>query len=130
MVRVAVGILKKGDKLLVADRPPDKPYSGYWEFPGGKIELNETGEEALKRELDEELGIQVCAATFMLEHKHTYPEKTVSIEVWQVTDYIGEPAPREGQQLRWVNVDEMLTLRLLDANVEIISNSALIERLS
>lgn len=119
-VRVAVGILKKDGKVLVAERPQDKPYAGYWEFPGGKIEANESGADALKRELHEELDIQVIAATHWFEHHHTYPDKTVYLEMWLVTEFSGEPQAKENQQLRWVTLSEILDLRLLEGNWPII----------
>ncbi len=121
MIRVAVGILKRNNTVLVAERPADKPYAGYWEFPGGKIELNETGEQALKRELHEELGIDVIAAQFWFEHIHHYPDKSVQLEMWFVTEFSGEPHSKEQQQLRWVNYHEMCKLRLLEGNTPILS---------
>lgn len=120
MIRVAVGILKKNGKILVAQRPVDKPYSGYWEFPGGKIENNESGGEALKRELYEELGIQVLHADPWFEHVHAYPDKTVLLEMWLVMEFSGEPHGKENQVLQWVTLSEMLTLRLLEGNWPII----------
>jgi len=119
MIRAVVGILKKGEKLLVAQRPVGKPYSGYWEFPGGKIEPDETGELALKRELHEELGIEVVQATFWFEHHHQYPDKKVELELWLVDSFNGEPHSKENQVLRWVTVSEMGDLRLLEGNIPI-----------
>lgn len=115
-IRVAVGILKRDDKLLVAQRPFGKPYSGYWEFPGGKIEPNESGEAALKRELHEELGIAIRTAAFLFEHEHQYPDKAVHLEIWLVTEFEGEPHSKEEQALRWVTHTEMQALRLLEGN--------------
>ena len=120
MIRAVVGILKQNGKVLVGERPPGKSYSGYWEFPGGKIEANETGKEALVRELHEELGIQVLAAQHWFEHTHTYPDKTVSLEMWIVTEFSGEPHGKENQALRWVSLPEILDLRLLEGNWPII----------
>lgn len=116
MIRVAVGILYRDKKILVAERPPDRPYSGYWEFPGGKIEPNETGYEALKRELAEELAIAVIDAELVTEQVHTYPDKTVSLEIWKVNNFTGDPIANENQQLRWVTHEELTQLRLLEGN--------------
>ena len=116
LIRVAVGIVKREDKILVAQRPIDKPYSGYWEFPGGKIEADETGDQALKRELLEELGIAVTEAVPLFEHEHAYPDKTVLLEMWLVTQFDGEPTGKENQSLKWATLAEMLTLRLLEGN--------------
>jgi 8-oxo-dGTP diphosphatase len=116
MVRAVVGILKRGNKVLVAKRPPHKPYSGYWEFPGGKVEQNEAGKDALTRELQEELGIDVKVAEPWFDHTHKYPDKTVELEMWLVTDFAGEPHGKESQELRWVTLSEMHDLRLLEGN--------------
>jgi len=124
LIRVAVGILRRNGTILVADRPTDKPYAGYWEFPGGKIEVDETGEQALKRELQEELGINITIAQPWFEHIHHYPDKSVQLEMWLVTDWHGEPHSKEQQQLRWVTFAEMQTLRLLEGNIPIMSRIA------
>ncbi len=115
-IRVAVGILKRNNKVLVAERPLDKPYAGYWEFPGGKIETNESGDAALKRELHEELGIDVTTAKPWFEHIHHYPDKSVQLEMWLVEDFAGEPHSKENQALRWVTYPEMMDLNLLEGN--------------
>ena len=120
LIRVVVAIIKKNGKLLVAERPPGKPYSGYWEFPGGKIEANEESAAALKRELQEELGIQVLLAKPWFTHTHTYPDKTVLLEMWIVQEYTPEPEGKEMQTLQWVTWDEMRALRLLEGNWAII----------
>ena len=108
-------------KLLVAERPEGKPYSGYWEFPGGKVEDNETADAAIRRELHEELGIEVVDAEPWFEHLHAYPDKTVLLDLWRVTEFSGEPQGQENQILRWVSYEEILHLRLLAGNLEILS---------
>lgn len=115
-VRTVVGILQRDNKVLVAQRPEGKPYSGYWEFPGGKIEPHELGVEALKRELHEELGIEIKSAKYWFDHQHDYPDKTVLLEMWLVTEFSGEPHGKENQAIRWVTMSEMLALRLLEGN--------------
>jgi 8-oxo-dGTP diphosphatase len=119
-VRVVVGILKKADKVLLAERPLAKPYGGYWEFPGGKVESHETSEMALKRELHEELGIDVQVATAWFEYDYCYSDKMVHLAVWLVEQYIGLPYAKENQQLRWVNLAEMSALKILAGNGKII----------
>lgn len=119
MIRAVVGILKRNETLLVAQRPEGKPYSGYWEFPGGKVEKNETSQAALARELHEELGIEVIAAKHWFEHTHAYPDKTVVLEMWLVDQFLGEPHSKENQLLRWVTIEQMLKLNLLEGNIPI-----------
>ncbi len=107
IIRAVVGILKRENQILVAERPIGKPYSGYWEFPGGKIEANESSYVALKRELLEELGIDVISAEPWFEHTHAYPDKTVCLEMWLVTTFFGEPHSQENQALRWVTLHDI-----------------------
>lgn len=119
MIRVVVGILTRAQTLLVAQRPPGKSYSGYWEFPGGKVEPAETSVAALRRELKEELNIDILNATLLLEHQHHYPDKTVQLEIWQVTDFCNEPCGHENQIIRWVTFAEMQQLNILEGNLAI-----------
>lgn len=116
LVHAVAGVLKRGDRLLVAERPRDKPYSGYWEFPGGKVEPDEAPKIALRRELAEELGILVIEACEVVKHEHIYPDKTVQLDVWLVTSFEGEPQGLENQELRWVTMAEMMDLKLLEGN--------------
>lgn len=99
---VAVGILRRPDgRVLFAQRPPGKVYAGYWEFPGGKIEPGESSLNALKRELDEELGIRVTQATEWLAQRHVYPHAHVELRFFIITEWEGEPDSREGQAFAW-----------------------------
>jgi len=117
---VVAGILLQGDRMLIAERPVGKPYAGYWEFPGGKIEANESARAALARELHEELGIEVIAARHLFNHTYTYPDKTVSLEVWLVNEFRGEPEGKENQELRRVTFTQMADMRLLEGNWPIV----------
>lgn len=116
MVAVVVGIIKVNQTLLICQRPPGKAYSGYWEFPGGKIEPNELPYDALVRELKEELGITVLAATPLWEHQHTYPDKKVLLKLWQITAFEGEPEGKEGQALCFASPQALSTKNLLEGN--------------
>lgn len=116
IIQAVVGIVRRDNTILVSQRPSGKPYSGYWEFPGGKIEAREQGKEAVIRELHEELGIKVTLAKPWFTHSHTYPDKKVLLEIWLIEEFEGEPESKEQQALRWVTLEEMQTLHLLEGN--------------
>ena len=101
-VDVAVGILMKpnGDVLL-ACRPEGKPYAGYWEFPGGKVELGESIFDALKREFAEEIDVHIQSAEPWCGVEHIYPHAHVRLHFYISRDWLGEPRALEGQQLAW-----------------------------
>ena len=103
---VAVGILIRADgALLFSTRPPGKAYAGYWEFPGGKIEVGESVAQALQRELTEELGITISlapgAAQVWKVTEHDYAHAKVRLHWVKVTSWTGEFEMREGQQMAW-----------------------------
>ncbi|MDM0024962.1 8-oxo-dGTP diphosphatase MutT [Variovorax saccharolyticus] len=99
---VAVGILiREDDALLLSTRPEGKPYAGYWEFPGGKLEAGETVEQALRRELHEELGITIAGAEVWKVTEHDYPHALVRLHWCKVREWSGEFEMREGQAMCW-----------------------------
>ncbi|MGB3289160.1 MAG: Nudix family hydrolase [Burkholderiaceae bacterium] len=103
-IRVAAGLILRPDgQLLLAQRPEGKPWSGWWELPGGKIEAGESTLEALARELDEELGIQVTDASPWVTYIHEYPKNIVELAFCRVYGWTGTPTGRENQALAWVN---------------------------
>jgi 8-oxo-dGTP diphosphatase len=105
VTEVAAGVLLRGTaagaEYLLARRPPDKVYAGYWEFPGGKVEPGETFRDALTRELREELDIAVTAATPWLCREFTYPHARVRLKFFRVTAWEGEIEPREHRGVVW-----------------------------
>lgn len=110
-IDVAAGLILKPDgQLLLAQRPGDKPWSGWWELPGGKIEAGETPAQALARELNEELGITVTRSTPWITYTHEYPQTIVRLGFHRVTDWNGEPSGLEGQSLAWVNAHAVPTV--------------------
>lgn len=115
-IHAVVGIIKKENKFLIAERPKDKPYSGYWEFPGGKIEPNETAYTALVRELKEEIGIDIISAIAWFKHSHDYPDKKVFLECYLVQEFLGEPKALENQTLYWATLPEIHQLPILEGN--------------
>lgn len=99
---VAVGILVRPDgALLLSTRPPGKPYAGYWEFPGGKLEVGETVEQALRRELVEELGVTIGPAEVWKITEHDYPHALVRLHWCKVHAWTGDFEMREGQDMAW-----------------------------
>ena len=99
---VAVGILiREDDALLLSTRPEGKPYAGYWEFPGGKIEAGETVEQALHRELHEELGITIGGAEVWKVTEHDYPHALVRLHWCKIWAWGGDFEMREGQSMCW-----------------------------
>jgi len=117
---VAALIYDRKGRVLVAQRPAGKTLAGCWEFPGGKIESGEHGAAALRRELLEELGVEVGSLREVLELKHEYPERHVELSVWEVDQYRGVPVGREGQALRWERPSALRSIGLLPADLPII----------
>jgi 8-oxo-dGTP diphosphatase len=102
VVDVAVGVLMQADgQFLLTSRPEGKVYAGYWEFPGGKLEAGETVEEALRRELQEELGIVIAAAQIWKTQMVDYPHALVRLHFCKVWDWLGDLQMREAQTHAW-----------------------------
>jgi 8-oxo-dGTP diphosphatase len=116
-VDVAVAVLIRSDgAALLAQRPASKVYSGYWEFPGGKIEPGEPVAEALKREIREELGVEVERAFPWITRVFTYPHAKVRLHFHRVYAWRGEPRALEHQALAWQRPDAVKLDPLLPAN--------------
>jgi len=101
LVQVAVGMLMRGDAFLLTSRPEGKVYAGYWEFPGGKLEAGETVEQALRRELHEELGITIGAAELWKTQMVDYPHALVRLHFCKVRQWEGVLQMREAQSFAW-----------------------------
>lgn len=114
-------MLQKPDgSFLLAQRPSDKIWAGYWEFPGGKLEPGETAYHALVRELREELGIEVQTAYPWLTRVFTYPHATVRLSFFRVTAWSGELHPHEGQQFAWQQLPDISVEPVLPANASVL----------
>ncbi len=101
-VAVSVAVMVRGDgQVLLARRPASKVYAGYWEFPGGKVEPGETDGEALAREIQEELGVEITRAWPWVTQVYAYPHATVRLKFFRVTGWTGEPRAKEHDAIIW-----------------------------
>ena len=127
-IRVAVGVLMNCmEEVFLARRPAGVAQEGLWEFPGGKIEINENTEDALKRELREETGIRITGARPLIKLKHEYPEHMVELDVWLIKDWEGEAHGKEGQSTCWAKVSDLKNFEFPRANYGIIKSLELPE---
>lgn len=115
-IPVSAGILKKDNRVLVGQRPENHTLAGLWEFPGGKIELGETPEEALKRELNEELDIEVEVGELKIACTHSYGDVGIVILFYEVLFWKGEPKTKHHMNLEWVTAKELTMKNIPDAN--------------
>jgi 8-oxo-dGTP diphosphatase len=123
VTEVAAGILLDSQqRFLMGQRPVGKPYAGYWEFPGGKVEVGETLFQTLQRELQEELGITIHSSIDLMTIEHDYPHAYVRIHVSVIRDWTGEPTGCENQALSWqdLNRDQLTVDPLLPAALPMI----------
>lgn len=118
---VVVGIIiNSQQEVFIAQRTSDKYKGGLWEFPGGKVEQNETLLQALQRELKEEIGIDVLAAEPWLLIQHDYGDRFVVLNVWLVTEFAGKPYGKEGQQIAWVSKNALSQFEFPEGNKQIL----------
>ncbi len=121
-VHVAVGVISDGaGRILIARRPAHLHQGGLWEFPGGKVEPDESVEQALCRELLEELAIRIEAPQPLLNVEHDYTDKAVCLDVWWVESFRGEPRGQEGQPVQWVAIDTLHEFEFPAANQPIVA---------
>ncbi|MCB0389641.1 MAG: (deoxy)nucleoside triphosphate pyrophosphohydrolase [Bdellovibrionales bacterium] len=120
-VPVVTGLIIKNSKVLIGCRPQDKNLSGKWEFPGGKIELSESPEQALKRELLEELGIDAEIGPLKLVGTHAYGDTGILILFYEIKYWKGEPKTLYHTELKWVEFNELKLHPLPEANEKMLS---------
>jgi 8-oxo-dGTP diphosphatase len=122
---VAAVVTDRTGRFLLAQRPRGKVYAGYWEFPGGKVEPDEALSQALRRELEEELGITVDVAYPWISLTYRYPHAFVQLRFFRVVDWVGELHPHEGQAVAWQRIDDLGVAPLLPANGPVLRALAL-----
>ena len=121
-IHVVAGIIfhEHKQQVLIALRPQHLHQGGLWEFPGGKVEAGEKVSTALRRELKEELAIEVLEAKPYATICHDYPDKSVLLDFWEVSRFAGEAKGCEGQKLAWVSFEELGDYEFPEANKPII----------
>ena len=125
-IHVAAAVIRDNSgKILIARRADTQHQGGLWEFPGGKVEADESVTTALGRELHEELGIVVDVARPLIKVQHDYPDKQVLLDVWEVSAFTGEPHGAEGQPLEWVAPRDLLNYDFPAANQPIVAAARL-----
>lgn len=119
-IPVVAGLMKKDKKILVGQRPENHSLAGLWEFPGGKIELGESPQVALARELNEELGIDATIGELKLACTHSYGDVGIVILFYEVNYWKGEPKAQHHLMLEWIYPQELKLRPIPDANKKIL----------
>jgi 8-oxo-dGTP diphosphatase len=124
--QVVVGVIKNAlGQVLISLRHDDLHQGGLWEFPGGKVEQGESDQQALVRELKEELGITVHSACPLITINHRYPDRSVQLRVYTVADFTGTAQGLEKQDIKWVDADKLSDYDFPAANLPIITAARL-----
>jgi 8-oxo-dGTP diphosphatase len=130
-LHVVAGIIQNEQgQILIAKRPPHKHQGDLWEFPGGKVEQGENVFAALQRELKEELALNIYSARSYLQIRHCYPDKNIFLDIFKVTDFSGQARGCEGQEVRWITLDQIENFEFPKANTKIVKALKVPELLS
>ena len=116
---VTAAVIERGGAYLVTRRPGGVHLEGYWEFPGGKCEPGEDHETCLRREIEEELGVQIRVGRQIFEVAHEYAERAVELHFFDC-ELLGEPVARLGQEMKWVAPGNLAALEFPPADAELI----------
>jgi len=121
-IHVVAGVIYNPSKqqVLIAKRPEHLHQGGLWEFPGGKVAEGESPEQALQRELMEELAIEVSACSPFLMTEHDYEDKLIALDVWAVNSFTGQPKGNEGQRISWVDIGALKDYQFPVANYAVL----------
>lgn len=120
-IDVVAGIIVRDNRFLAARRSLSMAEPGFWEFPGGKVEADETLGQALARELEEELSIAIDAFSLWKVKEKKVKGRAIRLFFHLVTEFSGAPTPREGQELAWITCEEARGYSFLPADEEILS---------
>ncbi|MBD5770435.1 8-oxo-dGTP diphosphatase MutT [Marinomonas colpomeniae] len=121
LIKVAAGIILRDDKVFISLRKSNQHQGGLWEFPGGKCEPSESASSALLRELKEECDIFVTDYVLFKKISHDYGDKQVELSFYKVTEFQGDPIGKEGQEVRWVTISDLLSYEFPEANKMIVT---------
>ncbi|WP_413111102.1 8-oxo-dGTP diphosphatase MutT [Thaumasiovibrio sp. DFM-14] len=119
---IAVGIIlsRNGEQVFITQRAATQHQGGFWEFAGGQVELGETVEQAVVRELHEEVGITVTSMNPFTSLQHDYPDKQLAFDFFLVTDFEGQPYGKEGQPGLWVDIQALDSYAFPAANTSVL----------
>lgn len=117
---IVLGYIERDGAVLLTRRPPGVHQAGAWEFPGGKVEPGETPQDALRRELREELGVDVTVGDELAAVRYRYPDRAVELRLFRCTLHAGEPAPRAADALCWTPRDTLATVAFPPANAALL----------
>ncbi len=120
-IEVVCALLKRQDLYLFALRPQGKHLADHWEFPGGKVEEGESQEQALAREIKEELGIEIKSPRFLTSVEHSDSKISINLSAYLCEDFFGEPENREHKSLRWTDLKSAQDLHLGPADRKILN---------
>ncbi len=124
MIEVVAAVIRRGNKILICQRPQGKNLAGYWEFPGGKVEAGESKQSAIGRECMEELGVSLLVGGEICAISHDYATYSVNITFFECTLMSGEPVAKEHSGIQWVKAGEIKNFSFCPAD------GALIKKLS
>ena len=132
-LHVCAAVISKGEKILISTRPPGKNMEGMWEFPGGKFKDGESPAECLRREIMEELSLDIIVLDRLFEISYEYPDKQVKLFFFRCVQKNPSelPIPREGQDTAWTSCSELINYNMLPADrpfAEILSANEIVEK--
>lgn len=121
VIQVAAAVIERRGRYLIARRRADAHLSGYWEFPGGKREAGETFEACVRREVLEELGVEITVLRPLIVTRHEYPEKIVELHFFMCSLSHGDPQALDCLDVRWVKGEELAEYSFPPADVPVIA---------